>query len=187
MTTPPRPTRAPHTPPPRAATGGAKPGTVKNGGGFNPSFNPTLAVNIARMRAAGGGAGPGAGPAGGRSGNGSTGTPGGDFMSNEDIRAFTEYLRKNARQRAVERAMDAAQLEAVLRNIPDAAGSMAGARMRARRVSRWLKRIARAEQLIAKWATALYAAFEREFEAELRKVGKARTQVKQNRPKFGWR
>lgn len=155
-----------------------KPAKVKNGGGFNPSFNPSVAVNVMKN-----GGAPTAATAG-QNGT-STGTPGGDFMSNEDIRAFSEHARKAARKRAVERALDAEMLEARLRNIPDQYGNMSGSRARARRVSRHLKRIAQAEKLIAKYAAALYAAFEREYEAELMKIGKARTQ--QKRPqKFGW-
>lgn len=128
---------------------------------------------------------PAAGPAAGGAG-GAKATPGADFMSNEDIQKFSEHLRKNARHRAVERAMDAAQLEAVLRTIPDSSGSMAGARMRARRVTRHLKRIARAEQVIAKSAAGLYAQFENEYESELRKIGKGRG-TRTTRQPFGWK
>lgn len=120
------------------------------------------------------GAGPAA-PAGGPAqAQGGQSTPGGDFMSNEDIRAFSEHVRKEARNRAVERSMDAEQLQAVLRHIPDVNGSKSGARARARRVARHLKLIAAAEKIIARQAAALYAAFEREFESDLRKVGKGR-------------
>jgi hypothetical protein len=107
-------------------------------------------------------------------------------MSNEDIRAFCEYLRKQARNRATERAMDADHLEAVLKTIPDLGGSLGGARARARRVSRWMKKIAAAEKNIQKYAASVYATFEREYESDLRKIGKGRTQ---HRPaaKFGWR
>ncbi|WP_225794759.1 plasmid transfer protein TraA [Streptomyces aculeolatus] len=148
---------------------------IKNGGGFNTSLNPT--INITKIQ--------GGAPAPAVTKDGQQGSPGGDFMSNEDIRAFSEYVRKAARKRAVERALDAEMLEARLRNIPDGYGSMSGSRARARRVSRHLKRIAQAEKLIAKYGSALYAAFEREYEAELMKIGKARTQ--QKRPqKFGW-
>lgn len=126
-------------------------------------------------------------PTPGSTGNGGAkATPGADFMSNDDIQKFSEHIRKNARHRAVERAMDAAQLEAVLRTIPDASGSMAGARMRARRVTRHLKRIARAEQVIAKSAAGLYAQFETEYESELRKIGKGRT-TRNTRQPFGWK
>ncbi|MBQ1163620.1 hypothetical protein KBZ21_37110, partial [Streptomyces sp. A73] len=76
--------------------------------------------------------------------------PGSDFLSNEDIRAFCEDGRKKARTRAVERALDAERLEGRLRNIPDTSGSMGGARARARRVTRPLRRVAQAEKLIAK-------------------------------------
>lgn len=102
-------------------------------------------------------------------------TPGAGFHSNEDIHAFAEHLRKQARNRAVERAMDAEQLESTLRHIPAADGSKAGAWLRARRVSRHAKKIAAAEQAIAKYATALYGQFQAEYESELNRVGKGRT------------
>lgn len=150
---------------------------TKIGGGFiNPSVNVTKVVN------------PGVGPAGSTAtpSNGGSGVPGAGFMSNEDIHKFAEYIRKEGRKRAGERAMDAEQLEQVLRHIPDVNGSLVGARMRARRVSRHLKRIAKAEQLIAKEGAALYAAFQREYDAELNKIGKGRAH--QTRPaQFGWR
>ncbi|WP_411574142.1 plasmid transfer protein TraA [Streptomyces fradiae] len=111
--------------------------------------------------------------------------PGSDFMSNEEIRTYSETLRRAHREAAVERVMDAEQLEAVLKTIPTQDGSLGGARMRARRVSRHLRRIAKAEQLIAKEATSLYAAFEREYEVELRKIGRARSQ-QQRRAPFSW-
>ncbi|HMG61808.1 MAG TPA: plasmid transfer protein TraA [Streptosporangiaceae bacterium] len=154
---------------------------TRNGGGFNPSVNPTLSINVTKGPKAGATqAGTPVSP--GHSGGG---TPGASFMSNEDIHKFSEHIRKEGRKRAGERAMDAEQLEQVLRNIPDSAGSMTGARMRARRVSRHLKRIAKAEQLIAKEAAALYSQFEREYEAQLRKISAARP--KQTRTQFGWR
>lgn len=154
---------------------------TKVGGGFRPTLNinvvdkghPTGNGNAAGRRSAQGG-------------GTSQGTPGGDFTSNEDIRAFAEHVRKQARNRAVERSMDAAQLEARLRNIPGSDGSMSGARARARRVSRYLKLIAAAEKAIAKWATALYSAFEREYEAELIKIGKGRAKA-QPTQRFNWR
>lgn len=145
---------------------------VKNGGGLN--VNPSLNLSFVKANTTSSTAGPsGTAASAGGTGTGK-GTPGADFMSNESIRAFSEHVRKEARNRAVERTLDAEGLEAVLRHIPTADGSMAGARLRSRRVSRHLKRIAKAEQLIAKEAAGLYAQFEREYEAELRKVGKAR-------------
>lgn len=155
---------------------------TRNGGGFNPSVNPSLNINVTKGPS--GGAGQGGAPAAGGAAHAGGGTPGAGFMSNEDIHKFSEHIRKEARKRAGERAMDAEQLEQVLRNIPDSMGSMAGARMRARRVSRHLKRIAKAEQLIAKEGASLYAQFEREYEAQLRKISAARP--KQPRTKFGW-
>lgn len=154
---------------------------TRNGDGF--SFKPSLNINVTEKQQAAMGGAPHHGQA---AGAGSKGTPGGDFMSNEDIRAFSEHLRKAARNRAVERSMDAAQLEARLRNIPAADGRMHGARARARRVSRYLKLIAAGEKAIAKWSTALYSAFEREFEAELIKIGKGRAQPRTDQ-RFNWR
>jgi hypothetical protein len=146
---------------------------TRHGGGFNPSVNPTVNISVVKGATH-------------TPQKGAQGVPGGDFMSNEDIRAFCEHGRKDSRKRAVERALDAEMLQGRLANIPDSFGTMSGARMRARRVTRWLKRIAQAEKLIAKWYSALYSAFEREYESELMKIGKARTQQRQP-SKFGWR
>lgn len=174
MTMPTQPT----TPPP-----GAKHiNKTRNGGGFN--LVPSVTINVNDRQAD-----PNSHPSRNGQAPGNSqgkGTPGADFMSNEDIRAFSEHLRKEARNRAVERSMDAAQLEARLRNIPAADGRMSGARARARRVTRYLKLIAAGEKAIAKWATALYSAFEREYEAELIKIGRGRAQ-KATSQKFDWR
>ncbi|MFC9223190.1 MULTISPECIES: plasmid transfer protein TraA [Streptomyces] len=139
------------------------------------SFNYTKVVNN-------GGAGSGSGhrPA--------EGAPGSDFLSNEDIRAYCEWSRKQARDRSSATAMDIDMLEARLKSIPDVTGSMQGARARAKRVVRWGRRIAQAEKLIARWYAALYGAFEREYEAELVKIGRGRAQ--QPKPAavpFRWR
>lgn len=185
---PPRPAQPPRqaspTGPQRHEQRGRTVNKTRNGGGFNPSFNINPSVNISK----GGPTNPGIGPAGSTAAptSGKSGVPGASFMSNEDIHAFAEHVRKEGRTRAAERAMDAEQLEEVLRHIPDTNGSLVGARMRARRVSRHLKRIAKAEQLIAKEGAALYASFEREYDAELRKVGRGRPA--QSKPSgFGWR
>lgn len=199
MATPPPPRYNPTTPPwpvgapQQRPAGGAPQGQARrqqqrartvnktrNGGGFNPSVNPNLSINITK-----GGGGNSAGQAAGSGTAAGGGVPGASFMSNEDIHKFSEYIRKEGRKRAGERAMDAEQLEQVLRNIPDATGSMTGARMRARRVSRHLKRIAKAEQMIAKEGAALYSQFEREYEADLRKISAARP--KQPRTQFRFR
>lgn len=149
---------------------------TKVGGGFNPSVNPTLNISLG-----GGGQATQAATAAATS---AKGTPGGDFMSNEDIHAWSESIRKDGRRRAVERALDAEHLESVLRHIPDSTGSAAGAWMRARRVSRHAKKIARAEQAIAKAAAQMYAQFQREYEAELRKVSAGRPAQQRTRFQF---
>jgi hypothetical protein len=172
------------TPPPQPRTaptnGRQTPGRTvhKSGGGFNPSANLTYS----KTTVVNGGNGQQASGAAGTGGK----VPGSDFMSNEEIRAFCEYHRKQSRNGATELAMDADHLEAVLRAIPDVSGSLSGSRGRARRVSRWLKKAAAADKAKQKYFASVYATFEREYESELRKVGKGR---QQQRPaaKFGWR
>lgn len=177
MTTPPKPRYAP-------TNGQNGSGKTVNKTRVGGGFNPTLSVTVPTAGASRTTAGQQSEPAGG---NGTGGRiPGSDFMSNEDIRAFCEHLRKQARNRATERAMDADHLEAVLKTIPDLAGSLGGSRGRARRVSRWLKKIAAAEKNIQKYAASVYATFEREYESDLRKIGKARQQ-RTPAQKFGWR
>ncbi|RBL85109.1 hypothetical protein DDE05_19345, partial [Streptomyces cavourensis] len=97
-------------------------------------------------------------------------------MSNEDIRAFCEHHRKQSRNGATELALDADHLETVLRAIRDPNGTIGGSRARARRVTRWLKKAAAAQKAQQKYFAALYATFEREFDSNLRTVGKARSQ-----------
>ncbi|MGW4270854.1 plasmid transfer protein TraA [Streptomyces seoulensis] len=176
MTSPTRPARP--TNPPTAGTKNIN--KTRNGGGFN--LKPSLTINVSEK----GAPTTTAAPAQAGSGQSSKGTPGADFMSNEDIRAFCEHVRKEARNKATERAMDADHLEAVLRTIPDQHGTLSGSRARARRVARWAKKIAAAEKQIQKYAAALYGTFEREYESNLRTVGKGRTQTTPRAP-FGWR
>ncbi|WP_405699109.1 hypothetical protein OG209_05305 [Streptomyces sp. NBC_01383] len=181
MSTPPKPTNGATT---------ASPPTVNNsktGGGFNPSVS--LGFTKVTQKGAAGTVGQQAGP-GGTAATGTGGKiPGSDFMSNEDIRAFCEYHRKKSRNGATELAMDADHLEAVLRAIPDLTGSLGGSRARARRVSRWLKKAAAADKAKQKYFASVYATFEREYDSDLRKVGKGtrspRTQPIRNQ--FGWR
>ncbi|XCM28887.1 plasmid transfer protein TraA [Streptomyces parvus] len=174
FTAPPRPRTAP--------TNGAHPGGVNNsknrtGGGFNPSIG--LAVNKTVVN---GQPGAGTAPGGGTGGK----VPGSDFMSNEDIRAFCEYHRKEARNGATELALDSDHMETVLRAIADPNGTLGGSRARARRVTRWLKKAAAARKAEQKYFSALYATFEREYDSNLRTVGKARSQQRPTRT-FDWR
>jgi len=119
--------------------------------------------------------------------NGSSGgVPGSDFTSNEDIHAYANHGRREARDRATRTAMDAEALLAILRHIPDSTGSHAGARIRAMKVARYLKKVATAEKIIAKLYVSLYACFQREYEAELNKIGKGRPQQAPKTP-FSWR
>ncbi|MBD3549852.1 plasmid transfer protein TraA [Streptomyces sp. JV180] len=172
-TIPPRPRTEPTNGP-----GGVNNSTNRTGGAFAPSLglsvNKTTVVN--------------GGPGGTRSpGRGAGGkVPGSDFMSNEDIRAYCEYHRKQSRNGATELAMDSDHLESILRTIADSNGTLGGSRARARRVVRWLKKAAAAEKAKQKYFAALYGTFEQEYDSNLRTVGKGR-----NRPpapsKFGWR
>lgn len=177
---PPRPRAVPNV--------GARDGRTINktrvGGGFNPSMNLTVNEKSGGHPTVGQqAASPGA-----VAGTGGK-IPGSDFMSNEEIRAFCEYHRKGARNGATELAMDADHLEAVLRAIPDLTGSLGGSRARARRVSRWLKKAAAADKAKQKYFASLYATFEREYDSELRKIGKGTRQPRTQpiRNQFGWR
>lgn len=181
MTYPPRPRTAP-TNGPRQPAGAPLKNVNKTrvGGGFNPSLNFTVTEKQGGPRTVG--QAPAAPVGQGTGGK----VPGSDFMSNEEIRAFCEHHRKRARNGATELAMDADHLEAVLRSIPDVTGSLGGSRARARRVSRWLKKAAAADKAKQKYFASVYATFEREYESELRKVGKGRQQPRPS-TKFGWR
>lgn len=114
-----------------------------------------------------------------------SGIPGSDFATDEDIRAWCEAVRRTARTEATERAMDADVLESVLRTIPDSTGSRQGSRARARRVSRWAKKIAAADKAKQKYAATLYATFVREYETELAKVSAGRTKPRPRSFQFG--
>ncbi|MCQ8195426.1 plasmid transfer protein TraA [Streptomyces rugosispiralis] len=189
---PPRPTTPPNVP------GPSRPGPARAprpAPGRSPKYNiekinlmpdvsglvPPLSFNYTKVVHNGGGRGSGSTPA--------KSAPGSDFLSNEDIRAYCEWSRKQARDRSTTTAMDIDMLEARLKSIPDVTGSMQGARARAKRVARWGRRIAQAEKLIAKWYAALYGAFEREYEAELVRIGRGRTQQSRQQvaQPFGWR
>jgi len=156
---------------------------TRNGGGFNPSLNPSFKLSVTKNNGPQTANTPGQ-PTSAPSGRGGN-VPGADFMGNEDIRAYSEYRRKNCRNQATELAMDADHLEAVLKTIPDQAGGLGGSRARARRVSRWLKKAAAAEKNKQKYFAALYGTFEREYDSELRTIGKGRLQQKRHAP-FGW-
>ena len=182
MNLPPRPTTPPqaHN---AASNGGSQRTTNKTrvGGGFN--LNPSVNVTMTKPQAPSpNGNGTGQAPVGNRGGS----VPGADFSCNEDIRAFCEYHRKKSRNGATELAMDADHLEAVLKTIPDLGGSLGGSRARARRVSRWLKKAAAAEKNKQKYFAALFGTFEREYDSELRKIGKGRQQ-QQRSPGLTWR
>ncbi|MDI5967150.1 plasmid transfer protein TraA [Streptantibioticus silvisoli] len=100
--------------------------------------------------------------------------PGSSFATDDDIRAWCEAVRKDSRTAATERSMDADLLESVLKTIPDTTGSRQGSRARARRVSRWAKKIAAAEKAKQKYAATLYGTFVREYETELARVSAGR-------------
>ncbi|MER7507056.1 plasmid transfer protein TraA [Streptomyces lavendulae] len=140
------------------------------------SFVPKLSLTVNKTVVNGGGAAGGVSP---------KAAPGSDFTSNEDIHAYSNHGRRLARDRSSLAAMDAEALEAILRHIPDTHGSFSGARMRAMRVARHLKRIAIAERFIAKSYVSLYASFQKEYEAELNKIGKGRAQQQPRQP-FNW-
>lgn len=90
-----------------------------------------------------------------------------EFFSNADIRAYCERSRMVFLQLAFELAGAAEVLQGALKEIPDAEGRRFGSLVRARRVSRKLKKVADDARDAAKNSAATYAAFQREYSPEL--------------------
>lgn len=201
MTVPPRPTHSPFTTmggnANQTAANGTTPGQRQgkpNMAKQTPPPNRAAQTNqiLHQFAQAGGHGGTPAGTAAQQPGHGTganngsgSGIPGSDFATDEDIRAWCEAVRRTARTEATERAMDADVLESVLRTIPDSTGSRQGSRARARRVSRWAKKIAAADKAKQRYAATLYATFVREYETELAKVSNARPKQRPRSFQFG--
>jgi hypothetical protein len=153
--------------PPQSGASGtqAKRNTTKNSSftGFAPSFG--LNVNVGQGQGQRGG---GAAPAG-RGGNGGggglhfiLGEP--EFNSAEDVRNYCNHVRALALQMAIELAMASKILEARLAQAQTLPGdNPIQGRMRARKVSRKLKKSGDGATAVAKGAVATYGAFTREY------------------------
>ena len=96
------------------------------------------------------------------------------YWLDADIRNYCEKARGEFLRLSFELAMAAEVLQAVLKEVPDPDGRPFGARARARRVARHLKRTATDARDAAKNAARTYAAFQREFDPELSATARTR-------------
>ncbi|GAA2870523.1 hypothetical protein GCM10010517_30750 [Streptosporangium fragile] len=108
-----------------------------------------------------------------------------EFFTNADIRNYCEKARGEFLRLSFEIAMAAEVLQAVLKEVPDPEGRPFGARARARRVARHLKRTATDARDAAKNAARTYAAFQREYDPELSATTRTRPARARRRFDFG--
>jgi hypothetical protein len=128
------------------------------GGSFVPPINVTVNNNRNRSQAGGG-----------RSGSQSL-LPAPDFGSPALVRNYCNTLRAAGVTLSIEVAMAAEILESVLAAVPDPEGRAFGSRIRAKKVSRKMRKAADELRGAAKNAAACYATFQQEFEEEINRV-----------------
>ncbi|NNN36149.1 sporulation protein SsgA [Streptomyces sp. S3(2020)] len=128
------------------------------GGSFVPPIN--VMVNNNRNWSQAGG---------GRSGNQSL-LPAPEFTSPAQVRNYCNTLRAAGVTLSIEVAMAAEILDSVLAAVPDPEGRAFGSRIRARKVTRKLRKSADSLRDAAKNAAACYSAFQQEFEEEINRV-----------------
>ncbi len=161
----------------RNGNGGASNGAANNGksnkfanagaavgglvGGLGSSFTPPINININRTQNIGAG--------GGASRNRSL-LPAPEFTSPAQVRNYCNTLRAAGVTLSIEVAMAAEILESVLAAVPDPEGRAFGSRIRARKVSRKMRKAADDLRGAAKNAAGCYATFQQEFEEEINRV-----------------
>jgi hypothetical protein len=155
-------TTSPPTAPPTSAAGPkGKNDSAKFGASFGASFAPRMTINIQKNSNGGGGGGSSA--AG--QGSGShflLGEP--EFNSSDEVRAYCNNLRAVMLQASIELAIASKILEARLAQATGLPGdNVVQVRMRARKVSRKLKKASDGAVAAAKSAVGAYAAFQREY------------------------
>lgn len=128
------------------------------GGSFVPPINVTVNNNRNRSQAGGG-----------RSGGQSL-LPAPEFTNPAQVRNYCNTLRAAGVTLSIEVAMAAEILESVLAAVPDPEGRAFGSRIRARKVSRKMRKAADELRGAAKNAAACYATFQQEFEEEINRV-----------------
>ncbi|MER6500201.1 plasmid transfer protein TraA [Streptomyces sp. NPDC001455] len=182
-------TQRPFTPPPRNGSGGGvRSGTGKADKEYNKNFGATfspgltITVNAGNKTTA---AAPAQG-SGGQGGGGShfiLGEP--DFNNTEDVRAYCNHVRALMLQAAIELAIGSKILEARLAQAQALPGdTVVQTRMRAKRVSRKLKKAADGATAAAKSAVGAYAAFNREYSDLMRPRPQEQQRVHHNPFKF---
>ncbi|MFF4673037.1 plasmid transfer protein TraA [Streptomyces sp. NPDC001279] len=180
----------PFTPPPRnsGSGGGVRSGTGKPDKEYNKNFGATfspgltITVNAGNKTTA-------AAPAQGATGHGGGGShfilgeP--DFNNTEDVRAYCNHVRALMLQAAIELAIGSKILEARLAQAQALPGdTVVQTRMRAKRVSRKLKKAADGATAAAKSAVGAYAAFNREYADLMRPRPQEQQRVHHNPFKF---
>ncbi|MFJ2238575.1 plasmid transfer protein TraA [Streptomyces sp. NPDC087859] len=128
------------------------------GGSFVPPINVTVNNNRNRSQAGGG-----------RSGNQSL-LPAPEFTSPAQVRNYCNTLRAAGVTLSIEVAMAAEILDSILAAVPDPEGRAFGSRIRARKVTRKMRKSADSLRDAAKNAAACYSAFQQEFEEEINRV-----------------
>lgn len=129
-------------------------------GGMASTFTPPINININR----GGGGGHQ------RGGSGNQLLPAPEFTNPAQVRNYCNTLRAAGVTLSIEVAMAAEILESVLAAVPDPEGRAFGSRIRARKVSRKMRKAADDLRGAAKNAAACYAAFQQEYEEEINRV-----------------
>ena len=96
--------------------------------------------------------------------------PAPEFTSPAHVRNYCNTLRAAGVTLSIEVAMAAEILDSVLAAVPDPEGRAFGSRIRARKVTRKLRKSADSLRDAAKNAAACYSAFQQEFEEEINRV-----------------
>ncbi|MEU5243418.1 plasmid transfer protein TraA [Streptomyces asoensis] len=128
------------------------------GGSFVPPINVT--VNNTKH----------AGRAGGGRSHSESLLPSPEFGSPAQVRNYCNSLRAAGVMLSIEVAMAAEIIQGVLAAVPDPEGRAFGSRVRARKVSRKMRKSADALRDAAKNAASCYAVFQQEFEEEINRV-----------------
>jgi hypothetical protein len=131
-------------------------------GAMGSSFVPPVNININRTQ--------NVGTSGGRSNGANSLLPAPEFSSPAEVRNYCNTLRAAGVTLSIEVAMAAEILESVLAAVPDPEGRAFGSRLRARKVSRKMRKAADDLRDAAKNAAGCYSTFQQTFEEEINRV-----------------
>ncbi|MDX3383724.1 plasmid transfer protein TraA [Streptomyces niveiscabiei] len=153
--------------PNKFANAGAGIGAAAGGfvGAMGSSFVPPINVTVNNTKNPGDARGGG----GGR-GHSDSLLPAPEFGSPAQVRNYCNSLRAAGVMLSIEVAMAAEIIQGVLAAVPDPEGRAFGSRIRARKVSRKMRKSADALRDAAKNAASCYSIFQQEFEEEINRV-----------------